>query len=128
ALLYWDARRPTTDDKTRARQHILPGFDRSRATELAIKGSRAVSLRHEASGWWLASGERTHVRADDTAVESLLGVLEYGEVERRIDHADAKLRATLGLDPPRFVITVENHTLRIGNDDPSRGVYVARDD
>ncbi|HEY1586160.1 MAG TPA: DUF4340 domain-containing protein, partial [Polyangia bacterium] len=38
------------------------------------------------------------------------------------------LRKKLGLDPPRDIVRVEGHTLRIGGDDPSHGVYVARDD
>jgi hypothetical protein len=127
ALVFWDARRPTTDEAARARARILPGFDRARATELVIErqGEPPVTLRHEASGWWIAP---KHLRADDTAVESLLAVLEFGEVTRRIEHVDDKLRATLGLAPPRVVLRVEGHTLRLGGDDPSRGVYVTCDD
>ena len=129
ALVWWDARRPSTDEAARARARIVPNFDRARATELEIErhGSEphTTKLRHEASGWWLVDPRR---RADDTAVESLLAVLEFGEVERRIEHVDAKLRETLGLGVPRFIVRVAGHTLRIGNDDPSRGVYVERDD
>ncbi len=129
ALVYWDARRPTTDEANRARQHILPGFERANATEVEVerRNTPATKLRHEASGWWIVSGDK-RLRADDSAVDSLLAVLEYGEVERRIDHADATLRATLGVNAPNVIVRVEGHTLRIGNDDPSRGVYVARDD
>ena len=124
-LLIWlDQRRPSTEEAARQRQHLLPGFDRTRATELVFE-KPGITLRHEASGWWIAE---PHRRADDTAVESLLAVLEYGEIERTIKNVDAKLRDKLGLAAPRVILRVEGHTLRIGGDDPSRGVYVERDD
>jgi len=127
ALVWLDQRRPSTEESKRERQHIIPGFDRARATELEIdRRGVTTKLRHEASGWWLVGPPRR--RADDTAVESLLSVLEYGEVDRRIRDVDATLRKKLGLDPPRDIVRVEGHTLRIGGDDPSHGVYVARDD
>ena len=60
-----------------------PIFDRARATELEIERRGVVTrLRHEASGWWLVGPPRR--RADDSAVDSLLRVLEYGEVDRRL--------------------------------------------
>ena len=55
-------------------------------------------------------------------------MLEYAVVERRIASVDAALRAKLGLASPRVLVRVLGHTLRIGGDDPSRNVYVARDD
>jgi hypothetical protein len=128
ALVWLDQRRPSTDESTRERQHLVPGFDRARATEIDLErsgGGAGVALRHEASGWWIVGPPRR--RADDTAVESLLAVLEYSEIERRLDHVDAKLREKLGLATPRVILRVEGHTLRIGGDDPSRGVYVERD-
>src|SRR5262249_56495494 len=49
ALVWWDARRPTTEEAARARQHILPGFDRARATEIVIeRPTPSTTLRHEA--------------------------------------------------------------------------------
>ncbi|MCA1665300.1 MAG: DUF4340 domain-containing protein [Myxococcales bacterium] len=131
ALLWLDARRPSTDETVRERRHLLVGFDRARATELEIERRGVVTkLRHEASGWWLVASVdgRPRRRADDSAVDSLLSVLEYGEIDRRIRDVDASLRKKLGLDPPRVVVRVAGHTLRIGGDDPSHGVYVARDD
>jgi len=126
AVLIWlDQRRPSTEEAARQRQHILPGFDRARATELVFERPSPITLRHEASGWWIAEPRR---RADDTAVDSLLAVLEYGEIERTIKNVDAKLREKLGLGAPRIILRVEGHTLRIGADDPSRGVYIERDD
>jgi hypothetical protein len=128
AVLIWlDQRRPSTEEATRQRQHILPGFERARATEIEIeRPTPATKLRHEETGWWIVGPPR--VRADDTAVDSLLAVLEYGEIERTIKNVDAKLREKLGLGVPRVILRVEGHTLRIGGDDPSRGVYVERDD
>lgn len=127
ALVWLDQRRPSTDESTRERQRIVPGFDRARATEVAIdRRGTVTTLRHEASGWWLVGPPRR--RADDSAVESLLAVLEYGQIDRRVGAADAALRGELGLAPPRVVVRVAGHTLRIGGDDPSRGVYVSRDD
>ncbi|MCU1281573.1 MAG: hypothetical protein JWM53_5119 [bacterium] len=126
ALIVWDRQRPSTEEATRERQHLLPGFERARATEIEIeRPTPPTKLRHETSGWWIEGPPR--VRADDTAVESLLSVLEYGQVERRIPTVDAKLRRTLGVDVPRAIVRVGGHTLRIGGDDPSRGVYVERD-
>jgi uncharacterized protein DUF4340 len=126
-LVWWDRRRPTTDESARERQHLVPGFDRARATELAIERRGVTTrLRHEASGWWIVGPPRR--RADDGAVESLLGVLEFGTVERRIADVDGALAAKLGLQNPRVIVRVEGHVLRVGGDDPSRGVYVTRDD
>jgi uncharacterized protein DUF4340 len=117
-LVWWDQRRPSTDERQRERQQLLPGFDRARATEIEIDRRGAVTrLRHEASGWWLVGPPRR--RADDAAVESLLAALEYGSVERRV--------AGMHVDP-RVTVRVAGHTLRIGGDSPTRGVYVQRDD
>ncbi|HEX8952320.1 MAG TPA: hypothetical protein VF945_10775, partial [Polyangia bacterium] len=59
ALVWLDQRRPTTEEAGRQRQHLVPGFDRARATELEIERRGAVTrLRHEASGWWLAGPPR----------------------------------------------------------------------
>jgi hypothetical protein len=127
ALVWLDQRRPSTDEASRQRQHIVPGFERARATEVDIERRGVTTkLRHEASGWWISGPPRR--RADDAAVDSLLSVLEYGEIDRHITHADATLRKKLGLDPPRVVVRVAGHTLRIGGDDPSHGVYLVRDD
>lgn len=130
ALVWLDQRRPSTEEASRQRQHLVPAFDRARATELEIDRRGATTkLRHEASGWWAtSSGGPPRRRADDSAVESLLSVLEYGEIDRRITKVDGALRAKLGLDPPRVTVRVAGHTLRIGGDDPSHGVYVLRDD
>ena len=123
--MWIDRRRPShRRGRTRQRQQLLPAFDRESATEIEIERRGAVTrLRHEASGWWLVGPPRR--RADDDAVESLLSVLEYGEVDRRIGDVDASMRAKLGLDRPRVTVRVAGHTLRIGGDDPSRAVYVA---
>lgn len=126
ALVLWDRHRPSTDEAARNQQRLLPGFDRANATILVVeRGGVTTELRHEAGGWWLAN---PHRRADDGAVESLLAVLEYGSLERRVP-LDEKTRATTGLDHPRVVVRVEGHVLSIGADAPSGlGVYVRRDD
>lgn len=127
ALIWWDRKKPTTDEQNRERDHLLPGFARAAASEIAVeRGGAVTKLRHEAQ-WWIEGPPRR--RADDDAVESLLAVLEFGRVERRIANADtdAATRAKLGLEHPRVTIKVANHVLRVGGDDPSRGVYVLRD-
>lgn len=126
ALLLWDRGRPASDEAARAQEKLLPSFDRAAATELTIeRGAVSTALRHEAGGWYTTT---PHRRADDAAVEGLLGALEYGQIARRIGHVDAATRAELGLDHPRVVVRVAGHTLRIGGEAPARAVYVQRDD
>lgn len=125
ALIWWDRRLPSTDERARALDRLLPGFARAAADAVEVERRGATTrLRHQADGWWLAEPRR---RADDAAVETLLAVLEYGQVERRIGDVDAALRHRLGLDAPRVVVRVAGHTLIVGGDDPARGVYVQRD-
>ncbi|HEX4456871.1 MAG TPA: DUF4340 domain-containing protein, partial [Polyangia bacterium] len=126
ALLLWDRGRPSSDDVARDREKLLPSFDRAAAMEIAIeRGGVTTALRHEAGGWYTTT---PHRRADDAAVEALLGALEYGQVERRVAHVDAATRAQLGLDRPRVTIRVAGHVLRVGGEAPARAVYVQRDD
>ncbi len=126
ALLMWDRGRPASDDLARDRERLLPRFDRAAATELTLtRGGVTTALRHEAGGWYTTT---PHRRADDAAVEALLGALEYGQIERRVAHIDAATRAQLGLDQPRVVIAVGGHVLRVGGEAPARAVYVQRDD
>src|SRR5262249_45112828 len=97
ALLWWDRRRPSTAEQQREGAHVLPMFDRfARAAAPTVEIDRdgtITRLVHDASGWWLAGPPRR--RADAAAVESLLSVLEFGQVERRLPTVDAALRAQL---------------------------------
>ena len=125
ALVWWDRGRPSSDEQARSRDKLLPNFTRAAATEIGItRGDKVTELRHQADGWYVAT---PHRRADDNAVEALLGALEYGEISRRIAHVDAATRATLGLDHPRVVVRVAGHTLAIGGEAPGRAIYVQRD-
>ena len=125
ALVWWDRRRPSTEEAARQHERILPGFDRAAATEITVdRAGVTTQLRHEASGWWLVAPRR---RADDGAVEALLAVLEEGQIERRLAVVDEPLRQRLGLAAPRARVHVAGRTLTIGGDDPSRGVYLMRD-
>jgi hypothetical protein len=122
ALVVWDRRRPV--EPPRLVERLLPGFERARANMIEIeRGGVKVALAHRDNGWWI--DER---RADDDAVESLLAVLEHGIVERKLAHAEPNARRTFGLDHPRVVVRVLGHRLAIGGDDPTRNVYVGRDD
>jgi hypothetical protein len=124
-LVLWDRGRPTTDDNSRARAELVPGFDRAAASELEIvRGDHTTRLRHEAGGWYTVAPRR---RADDAAVEGLLAALQYGRIERRLGATDAATRHKLGLDQPRVIVRAAGHTLRLGHDAPARGLYVERD-
>ena len=126
ALLLWDRGRPSSDEVARDRERLLPQLDRATTTELTIaRGNVTTALRHEAGGWYLTT---PHRRADDAAVEALLGALEYGQIERRVAHVDASTRAQLGLTQPRVIVRAGGHVLRIGGEAPARAVYVQRDD
>jgi hypothetical protein len=127
AVVLLDRTRPSTDEAAHARRRILPGFARAQATriEIARRDGRTLSLAHESSGWWLTA---PHRRADDNAVESLLAVLEFGQVERRASDHDAEARRRCGLEPPLVIVRAADHVLRIGGDGPARGVYLVRDD
>jgi hypothetical protein len=126
-LALLDRTRPSSDQAAHTRRRILPDFVRAQAShiELARRDGRKVTLVHEATGWWLAEPRR---RADDDAVEALLAVLEFGQVERRATVADAEARKRFGLDPPLVTISVGAHVLRVGEDGPVHGVYLLRDD
>ncbi|HUS64873.1 MAG TPA: hypothetical protein VMZ28_10045 [Kofleriaceae bacterium] len=126
-LVWWDRGRPGTDESGRARDRLAPAFDRARATTLEVRrGAVTTRLVHDGAVWWLAS---PHLRAEEQVVDPILGTLEYGRLERRVPHADAKLRAQAGVDTPRVVLTVGGTTWKLGTDDPSgRGVYLVRSD
>ncbi|HZS36373.1 MAG TPA: DUF4340 domain-containing protein [Polyangia bacterium] len=124
ALLWWDRGRPSTDDARAARARLAPGFERARAFAITIeRGGEKTRLERADDGWWLTEPRR---RADDDAVEQILGELEFGQVERRL-YPDAAGRARMGLDAPRATITVGDWTARVGGDAPGgHAVYVAR--
>jgi hypothetical protein len=124
ALVWWDRGRPSTDDARAARGRLAPDFDRARATSVIIeRAGETVRLEREGSSWWIASPRR---RADDAAVDAILGELEFGSVERRLFPDDAG-RARMGLAPPRVTLTCGATVLRIGGDAPGgRSVYVER--
>jgi hypothetical protein len=91
AVVLLDRARPSTEEVAHTRGRILPDFARAQASriEIARRDGRTLSLAHEASGWWLTA---PHRRADDNAVESLLAVLELGQVERRAGASDEEAR------------------------------------
>ncbi len=126
ALVWWDQRRPSTDEARAAHGKILPGFDRGRARAISVQHAGVVTtLTHEGDAW-LVDGKG---RADADAVEALLGALEFGSVERRLRPPDAATRAQLGLAAPKTGVTVDGVSLKIGAADPSgRAVYVLRGD
>jgi len=123
-LVWWDHSRPSTDDARRAKTRLLPNFDSGAAEAIAIeRGAATIRLRREGSGWWLVE---PHRKAEQPSVDALLGALEFGMIERRVQ-ADADLREKAGVSKPVVVLTVGKSRLAIGAEAPGRGVYVARD-
>lgn len=122
ALVWLDQGTPSTDDRARARDRLFPGLDRSRATRVEIvRPEGRTVLSYDGQAWWVEGEPR--LRAEEPAVDQILGTLEFGHLERRV--ASAGVRH--GLDAPRATLTVAGTTFSLGADDPSgRGVYLRR--
>jgi hypothetical protein len=123
AAVWWDHRRPSTEEAKESETHLVPGFERDRVTGILVeRGGRAARLRRS-DGAWTIDG----VRADEDAVEALLSEIEFARVERRVGPIDAQLGKMLGLDAPRVTLELDGTRLQLGADSPGgRGVYVAR--
>jgi hypothetical protein len=124
ALLYWDRTRSTTDEATRAKTRLVPGFDSGAADAIAIeRGGATIRLKREGDAWWLVE---PHRRTEQASVDALLGALEFGMLERRIVRPDETVRKNAAIDPPRVTLTLGKTRLSVGADAPGRGVYLQR--
>ncbi|HEY7956294.1 MAG TPA: DUF4340 domain-containing protein [Polyangia bacterium] len=124
ALTFFDHRRLSTDERHQARGRLFPGFDRARIDSLRLtRGKSAVELVRKGDAWWIAAPSSL---AEPTAVDAVLGELDFGQVERRISNADPALREKLGLRSPRATLEAGGRTFQIGGDAPDGStVYVA---
>ena len=127
ALIWWDRRRPTTDEQNRERDHLVPGFARAAASEIAIErggGGAVTRLRHED-----AVVDRRPAAPSRRRRRRRVAPGRPRVRPRRAPHRQRRRRYAHQARPrhPRVTIKVANHVLRLGGDDPSRGVYVLRD-
>jgi len=120
---------------------ILPRFARDRVTEMSLEEpatGRTITLRREPAAeeggsprWRLVTP--LEAPADEEAVASLLGMLEYADARRRIEGISADDRVAFGFAAPRLVLRLqvgpEATVLALGGDDPTgSGVYAQIDD
>jgi hypothetical protein len=123
-LVWWDQRRPSTEDAARLREQLVPGFRHEDVHDLTItRGGQVTRITRTGEVWTVTGG----IRADEEAVDALLSEIELGRVGRTVGRADAALRAKLGLEPPRVRLQLDGTQLAIGADAPG-GVYVLRNE
>ena len=124
--VWWDQRRPSTDDRARGEGKLMPDFDRKSLSALTITHAGVTTELERGDGdeWWV---KMPHHRADGATIDALTGELEFGRLERTIVAPDAATRALTGVDQPRATLKAGGLTLAIGADAPAgRGVYAAR--
>lgn len=126
----------TTGELDKRKADALPEFVRDRVTKIEIqrKGQRIVLERGpdpendlDLGRWKLV--EPLRAEADQDAVESLLGALEWMSVRRKIEHVGSEDRARFGFDAPRYRVWFtagrERFPLVVGKPAPrGDGLYV----
>lgn len=127
----------STTDVARRSAHVLPRFVRERVTRVElVRGQKPPMVLERApaeddgelGGWRLAAP--VEADADEDAVESFLGALEWLMPSRALSGLDDADRVRFGLAEPRFVVRFrvasELVTLRVGGPSSQpEGVYVA---
>lgn len=139
-IVLYERKTLTTSELRGAQNQLLERFVRSRVDGVEIErgGELAAKLRREREGdedmlgtWRIVAP--FEAAADDDAVSSLLGAIQYAAARRTLEDPSAEDRTRFGLDEPRVVARFEvaNEVLevRFGGDDPTgAGVYMATDD
>lgn len=130
----------STADLARRSGHVLTRFVRDRVTEVSLQraGEEAIVFDRAPLGEHAAEGELADFRivapvradADQDAVDSFLGALQWLTATRTLDGLTAEDRSRYGLDAPRFTVRFtaagREIALRIGGDAPEgQGVYAA---
>jgi hypothetical protein len=139
-IVLYERKTLTTSELRGAQNQLLERFVRSRVDGVEIErgGELAAKLRREREGdedmlgtWRIVAP--FEAAADDDAVSSLLGAIQYAAARRTLEDPSAEDRTRFGLDEPRVVARFEvaNEVLevRFGGDDPTgAGVYMATDE
>lgn len=139
-IVLYERKTLTTSELRGAQNQLLERFVRSRVdgVEIERSGELAAKLRREREGdedmlgtWRIVAP--FEAAADDDAVSSLLGAIQYAAARRTLEDPSAEDRTRFGLDEPRVVARFEvaNEVLevRFGGDDPTgAGVYMATDE
>lgn len=138
-IVLYERQTLTSAELRGARNQLLERFVRSRvdAVEIAREGEVVASLRRERDEGDLLGTWRIvapfDAAADDDAVSSMLGAVQYAAARRTLENTSAEDRTRFGLDVPRvvarFVVANEAIEVRFGADDPTgAGVYMATDE
>ncbi len=132
----------STGDVAQRSDHVLSRFLRDQVTQVSlVRGDdEPIVLGRmpppeedpEALGLWELE-EPVHAEADQDAVDSLMGALEFLMAERTLTGVTAEDRERYGLTHPRFVVRYrvagEEGRLAVGGEAPEgQGIYVAADD
>lgn len=117
---------------------LIERFVRDRITKLEIgRGDQKIVLVRERASeeelgeWRLV--EPVRAKADEDAVDSLLGALEWADARRALEGIASADRQRFGLASPRirawFTVANERIPIAIGGEDPTEGgVYLQLDD
>lgn len=131
----YEQKLPSSSELGTRSRHWLKTFVRERTTSIEIT-ARSKTLRLTrpaddvsalAEATWTLTAPIT-ATADNEAVQSLLGALEWADARRTFEAADAVTLAASGLDHPRLRATIVSAGARIqivfGAEDPrGQGVY-----
>ncbi|MCB9615367.1 MAG: DUF4340 domain-containing protein [Sandaracinus sp.] len=138
-IVLYERQTMSTAELRGARNQLLERFVRTRVDGVEIErdGEVVASLRREREegdmlGTWRVVAP-FEAAADDDAVSSMLGAVQYAAARRTLEDTDAADLERFGLTQPRLVarFQVANETLevRFGGDDPTgAGVYMATDE
>lgn len=139
-IVLYERRTLSTAELRGAQNQLLERFVRARVdgVEIERNGELAAKLRREREGdddmlgtWRVVAP--FEAPADDDAVSSLLGAIQYAAARRTLEDPSAEDRTRYGLDEPRvvarFEVANERLEVRFGGDDPTgAGVYMATGD
>lgn len=138
-ILVWEQHQVTSGETSEREGRLLPTFVRDRVRRLEItRGGKKIVLERpepaepgEMVDWRMKSP--VDVAADDDAVDSVVGALEWLDARRTVGETSEADRRRFGLDRPRVRVSYTlsggtTGTLIVGGPAEGEGVYVQAGD
>lgn len=135
-IFFYERGQLSTSDRAGRSGHVLRSFVRDRVDRVELtRGDdepivfvRERTEDDEVGTWTLAGPIAT--AADDDAVDSFLGALEWLTAHRTIDEVAPEDHTRFGLDEPRFIVRFhvldQSFELRVGGEAPTgEGIYAS---
>ncbi|MCS6798586.1 MAG: DUF4340 domain-containing protein [Myxococcota bacterium] len=133
-IWFWERHQISTSELSSRHERLLRRFVRARCDQVQIEvpGRPRIVLERERAeedelgDWKLVEPVRAH--ADEDAVDTLLGAVEWADARRNVGLVDEAQLRRFGLHPPRLVarfrVGRETVELHLGGEEPrGAGVY-----